>query len=117
MIVCPECKKERNSHFDREAIRLLRRCVDCKIAWENRPENDPENNKYVIEYSYSGSGECTIYAISKEEAKEAFYNEGYGEGEDCEIDSVTEITREELNEQFAAVLKRQTQETMGQPAI
>lgn len=114
---CPDCKKEKNSHFDKEAIRLLRRCVDCKIKWEEQPENDPENNKYYIEYSYSGSGDVTIYAPSKEDAEEAFYDHGYGEGEDCEIDHITETTREELNEEFQKAHREQVQKSMGKPAI
>jgi len=115
-MVCPECKKERNSHFDREAIRLLRRCVDCKIAWENRPENDPANNKYVIDYSYTETGSATIYAKSKEEAKEQFEDEYMDVGE-YDIDSITETTREELNEEFLKVHREQIQRSMGNPAI
>lgn len=114
---CPECNKEKNSHFDKEAIRLLKRCVDCKIKWEARPENDPDNNRYEIDYHYGGEGSVTIYAPSKEEAKDMFYNEDYGEGEECEIDGITETTREELNERFAKAHREQVQKSMGEPAI
>lgn len=114
---CPECNKEKKSHFDKESIRLLRKCVDCKIRWEERPENNPNYNRYVIEYHFGGSDEVTIYAESKEDAKDEFYNGGYGEGDECEIDSVTETTREELNQAFKKAYDEQTKKVMGEPLI
>jgi hypothetical protein len=90
-MTCPVCLKIKVGHFDKISIERRERCVDCHARWAERPENDPELKKFLIDYTSTEEDTVTIYAKSKDDAKEQFEEEY---GTEYEMGWVREVDKE-----------------------
>lgn len=83
---CKVCESEFINPLDVFSIKQTGRCAVCQLAFQAKPENDPDNKKFRVEFTVTERCDEYIYAKDEDAARKEFQENFEGE-----IDDIYEI--------------------------